>query len=65
MEMELATLESKVDQLLTLVEQLRAENDVLKNQIAAAEAERLSLRQTMAAARERLEILMDKLPEDE
>lgn len=44
--------------------QLRAENEVLKNQIATAEAERLHLRSTMTAARERLEGLMDKLPED-
>jgi cell division protein ZapB len=37
---------------------------VLKNQIAEAEAERLHLRQSMTVARERLEALMDKLPED-
>jgi len=37
---------------------------VLKNQIAAAESERLHLRQTMTVARERLEGLMDKLPEE-
>jgi hypothetical protein len=46
------------------VHQLRAENDVLKNQMAEAEAERLHLRQAMTAARERLEALMNKLPED-
>ena len=32
--------------------------------VDAAEAERLHLRQTMTAARERLEGLMDKIPED-
>ena len=37
---------------------------MLKTQMAAAEAERLHLRQTMTVARERLEGLMDKLPED-
>ena len=42
----------------------RAENEVLKNQMAAAESERLHLRQTMTAARERLEGLVDKIPED-
>lgn len=61
---ELEALEGKVEQVVGLVEQLRAENDVLKNQIAAAEAERMHLRQTIAAARERLEGLVDKLPED-
>mgnify|MGYP000518226396 FL=1 len=61
---ELEALEAKIEQVVALVHQLRAENDVLKNQMAAAESERLHLRQTMTAARERLEGLMDKLPED-
>jgi outer membrane murein-binding lipoprotein Lpp len=56
--------EAKIEQVVALVHQLRAENDVLKNQMAAAESERLHLRQTMTAARERLEGLMDKIPED-
>ena len=64
MNTELDALEAKVEQVVALVHQLRAENEVLKNQIAAAESERLQLRQTMTAARERLEGLMDKLPED-
>ena len=64
MNSELEALESKIDQVIELVEQLRAENEVLKNQIATAEIERLQLRQTMTTARERLEGLMDKLPED-
>ncbi|MGE5471999.1 MAG: hypothetical protein ACM3X0_14475 [Bacteroidota bacterium] len=64
MNSELEALESKVEQVVALVQQLRAENEVLKNQIAAAEVERLQLRQTMTAARERLEGLVDKLPED-
>ena len=61
---ELEALEGKIEQVVALVHQLRAENEVLKNQMAAAEAERLHLRQTMTVARERLEGLMDKLPED-
>lgn len=64
MNTELDALEAKVEQVVALVHQLRAENEVLKNQIAAADSERLQLRQTMTAARERLEGLMDKLPED-
>ena len=64
MNAELETLEAKIEQVVALVHQLRAENEVLRNQMAAAEAERLHLRQTMTAARERLEGLMDKLPED-
>lgn len=61
---EMDALESKVEQALALIQRLRAENEVLKNQIAAADAERLSLRQAMHTARERLELLVNKLPED-
>ncbi|WP_265947099.1 cell division protein ZapB [Dechloromonas sp. A34] len=64
MNTELEALEAKIEQAVALVHQLRAENEVLKNQMAAAEAERLHLRQTMTAARERLEGLVDKLPEE-
>lgn len=64
MDMELEALEAKIEAVLALVSRLQAENEVLRNQMAAAEAERLQLRQTMTAARERLEGLMDKLPED-
>jgi chromosome segregation ATPase len=63
MNVELETLEAKIEQVVALVHQLRAENEVLKNQMTAAEAERLHLRQTMTAARERLEGLIDKIPE--
>lgn len=64
MNSELEALEIKVDQVLELVSQLRAENEVLKNRISAAEAERLDLRQKMTLASERLEALMQRLPED-
>jgi chromosome segregation ATPase len=64
MNVELETLEAKIEQVVALVHQLRAENEVLKNQMTAAEAERLHLRQTMTVARERLEGLMEKIPED-
>ncbi len=61
---DFAALEHKIEQVIALVAQLRAENEVLRNQMATAEAERLHLRQTMTAARERLEGLIDKIPED-
>ncbi len=64
MNSELEALEAKIEQVVDLVLKLRAENEVLRNQMAAAEAERLHLRQTMTAARERLETLMEKLPEE-
>lgn len=61
---DFSALEHKIEQVIALVAQLRAENEVLKNQIATADVERLHLRQTMTAARERLEGLVDKIPED-
>jgi uncharacterized protein (TIGR02449 family) len=64
MNVDLETLEAKIEQVVALVHQLRAENEVLKHQMTAAEAERLHLRQTMTAARERLEGLINKIPED-
>ena len=64
MNVELEALETKIEQAVALIHQLRAENEVLRNQMVAAEAERLHLRQTMTAACERLEGLMDKIPED-
>ncbi len=64
MDTDLEELEAKIEQVVALVHQLRAENEVLKNQITEAEAERLHLRRSMTAARERLESLMDRLPED-
>ncbi|HRE17276.1 MAG TPA: hypothetical protein PLW86_09480 [Rhodocyclaceae bacterium] len=65
MHTELEALEIKVEQVLGLVHQLKAENEVLRNQMATAETERMSLRQKMNVAAERLEALMAKLPEEE
>lgn len=64
MNTEIEALETKVEQIIAVVHQLRAENEVLRNQIAAGEAERLDLRQKITAARERLEGLLQKLPEE-
>jgi cell division protein ZapB len=64
MDMELEALAAKIEQVVALVHQLRAENEALRSEIAAADAERQQLRQNMTAARERLEILLEKLPEE-
>ncbi len=65
MNSEFEALEARIDQVIALVHQLRAENEVLKNQMAAAEEERLHLRATMKTARERIEGLVETMPEDE
>ena len=64
MNTELEALEAKIEKVAALVNQLRAEIDMLQQQKAVAEAEGQRLRQVMDAARGRLEGLMDKIPED-
>ena len=64
MNSELDALEGKIEQVLAVVHRLRAENEVLRDQLATAESERLSLRQKINTARDRLETLAGKLPED-
>ncbi len=64
MDTEIEALEAKVNKVIAVVTQLRAENESLRSQLAAAEAEKQRLQQTMTAARQRLEGLIDKLPED-
>ena len=64
MNSELDALEGKIEQVLAVVHRLRAENEVLREQLATAESERLSLRQKINTARDRLETLAGKLPED-
>ncbi|WP_371324112.1 hypothetical protein VX159_00875 [Dechloromonas sp. ZY10] len=64
MDTEIEALEAKVNKVIAVVTQLRAENESLRSQLAAAETEKLRLQQTMTAARQRLEGLIDKLPED-
>ena len=64
MNSEITALEAKIEQVVALVLALRAENAELKAQVATLDGECGQLRQTMAAARERLEGLMAKLPEE-
>ncbi|MDD2884776.1 MAG: hypothetical protein PHT48_06990 [Dechloromonas sp.] len=64
MNSELEALETKIEQVVALVHQLRAENEVLRNQLTTAEGERLHLRATMSTARERLEGLVANMPEE-
>ena len=64
MDTEIEALAAKIDRAIALVAQLRSENESLRTQLATAEADKQRLQQTMVAARQRLEGLIDKLPED-
>ena len=64
MNKHLEELEAKIEQVVALVHQLRAENDIRGADHQQVGTERLHLRQTVTLARERLELLVDRLPEE-
>ena len=62
---EFNALESKIAQAVALCRSLREENTLLRQQLAAAEAEKKRLVERMDTARERLKQLAQRLPEGE
>jgi cell division septum initiation protein DivIVA len=63
MNSSLDAVERKLDQLLTIMHGLRAENEKLRLRAASLESEKTILSSKISAARERLEALRDRLPE--
>ena len=63
MEAELKALEDKVSQLLGLCRLMRTENLELRQELAQAQDEVRQVKESMAQASERLEALIDSLPE--
>lgn len=62
MEINLASLEAKVEQAVAFCDRLRQENLVLRERIARLEQEKESLAERMTEARARLEAMMERLP---
>lgn len=62
MEAEFNSLEAKVAQFVSLCERLRAENNELKQQLAAARTDAKRLHDKIDGAKERLEGLLSRLP---
>ncbi len=60
---ELDILENKVAQVVSLCRALRSENNLLRQQLASAESEKIRLTERMEKARERVEQLAQRLPE--
>lgn len=60
---EFNALESKIAQVASLCRALRTENNQLRQQVAAAEAEKKGLEERMDKARNRLEQLALQLPD--
>ena len=62
MEAEFNSLESKVAQFVALCERLRAENVVLRQQLASAQNDAKRLSEKINGAKSRLEGLISRLP---
>ena len=62
MEAEFNSLEAKVAQFVSLCERLRAENNDLKQQLAAARTDTKRLHDKIDGAKARLEGLLSRLP---
>lgn len=60
---ELDMLENKVAQVVSLCRALRSENNLLRQQLASAESDKIRLTERMEKARERVEQLAQRLPE--
>jgi uncharacterized protein (TIGR02449 family) len=62
MNVNLSSLERKVEQVVAFCEQLREENHALRLRVAGLEQEKEALVERMGTARERLESIMERLP---
>ncbi len=64
MSVSLDQLERKVDQMVDICASLRHENQDLRVRVASLEAEKAALAKKIEVAAERLESLMERLPEE-
>jgi uncharacterized protein (TIGR02449 family) len=62
MDIDISSLEAKIEQVVAFCQELRAENVALRERIAAVEQEKQTLAGQMTMARERLETIMERLP---
>ena len=65
MESELKSLESKLGQVVELCQRLRTDNQQLRQQLASALSENKQLTEKIDTASDRLETLLEQLPEDD
>jgi cell division protein ZapB len=61
---KLEDLAERVDRLVLRHEELKRTNALLEQQLGAVSAERDSLRSRLAAARARIDALLERLPQD-
>jgi cell division protein ZapB len=65
MDAQLKSLEQKLNQFVELCQRLRADNQQLRQQLAAALAENKQLAEKIHAAANRLENVLGQIPENE
>ena len=63
MDRDLFALEERIEQFITLCQNLRAENQELRTRVASLEVERNRLNEKIETACTRLESLMERMPE--
>ena len=64
MEAELKSLEKKISQFAELCQRMRADNQQLRQQLAAVLDEKRQLEEKISNATSRLESLLNQIPED-
>ncbi|MFN0318216.1 MAG: cell division protein ZapB [Burkholderiales bacterium] len=65
MESEIASLEGKINQLVQLCQRLRKHNNDLRQELAASQSDNKQLSEKISNAKERLETILSRIPEDE
>lgn len=65
MDAELKSLERKLSQFVEMCQKLRADNQHLRQQLDAAMSDNKQLSEKIGAATDRLETLLNQLPEEE
>jgi cell division protein ZapB len=65
MEADLKSLERKLDQFVELCQRLRADNQQLRQQLASAISDNKELNDKIGTATNRLESLLQQIPEEE
>ncbi|MDQ5888503.1 MAG: hypothetical protein RL210_2475 [Pseudomonadota bacterium] len=65
MKIELQDLEGKVQALVEMCQRLRAENNQLRQQLATSQNENARLNEKVSIAAERIEALLQSIPESQ
>ena len=64
MDVELKSLEDKINQFVTLCQRLRLDNHELRQQLASAHNDNKQLNEKIGAAKTRLESILAQIPEE-